>query len=243
MATTVRINSADRDSGTPGDFTVQLSQPLKAGKWRLSQVLLPNTAAPVPSTRTLIVSYSGNDYPITLASDHYDATVFVAALQTKLTATLPATWTVSLDAASQSVSFTQSGGTAASIYAESTLAQSSMASSLGIFSDLTVPAGGVSASPAGCLNLASPLQYSINIDTGGVSAGLEDTKGQRPTFCVPCDVNSFDVISYQARNHEPQHTDITRDLTRLKIFVSDDRGDRLTTALRADWCFVLTRAC
>ena len=112
MATSIRINSADRDSGTPGEFAIALSQPMKAGKWSLSQALIPNTAAPVPTTRTLVVAYNGADYLITLAADQYDAATFIAALQAKLTATLPTTWTVSLDATSQSVSFTQRGGTA-----------------------------------------------------------------------------------------------------------------------------------
>ena len=68
----LRINSADRHSGTPSNFTCSLRTPVQ-GNYELQAALVPHTAPPVSSTRngSIVIQYS-------VASGEDDVTATIA---------------------------------------------------------------------------------------------------------------------------------------------------------------------
>lgn len=243
MARFVRVSSEHRTSGTPGSFSIPMSPPLPAGRYRLTQVMLPHTTPPVPATgKELVVSTDSGSTAesIAMGVDCYTAGPFLAALATKLGAKSGGTWTVAVDPASNVVSLQQAGGTATTLYPEMDRPESTLAPMLGVYEETTIGADST-VQLQGMLNLATQLVYEIDI-AGAVGETTSST-GRQSSFSVPINVNSFQLVDWRACNNAAQYIDVKDEQSVLAVEVRTDRGVPVNTVggLRADFMFVLER--
>ena len=239
MARLLQINACDRATGIPSNCTFKLDRPI-GGRYRLAGVQVPYVQPPVlPSTKSLILSVGYNLLEIKLSVPIYTPAQLVAELQAQLNAKVAPiglVFTVVLDSSNRLVISRNSTDTI--IFYASTdniVINKKLAEPLGIVEDITLtgPASTTITFPNG-VDLAHPSSYHIDINK---DIQLETTTGARATFAVPIDVNSFEVINYEAREHVDQIVSFP-DLTRvLTIKWTDNQG--LNLVRHQNWSMLL----
>ena len=116
------LDSRDRVSGSTTDFSIQLPETLHIENTRRGRIDNLRIPLVIPTIRTgvndtLIVRLGSTNYTVTLAQGNYDGGGLASALQGRLFATAPGTWTVTYDASNIAMSiscsnaFTIVGGT------------------------------------------------------------------------------------------------------------------------------------
>ena len=116
------VDSRDRTSGTPCDFSIQLAHTLdttdRPHRMRVDHLRLPVMIPTVTSkNNTFIVMIGASTYEVTLPTKQYDSSSLPSTLQSLLNAATPAIWTVTYDVYTISMTvacssnFTVAGGT------------------------------------------------------------------------------------------------------------------------------------
>jgi hypothetical protein len=116
------VDSRDRVSGSQCDFTITLPMTLTLtaqSRMRVDLLRLPISTPTIQAGKndTIIVLLGSTSYTITIAQGQYDGSGLASAIQTKLVAAAPGTWTVSYDVSNISMkiqcsnNFTITGGT------------------------------------------------------------------------------------------------------------------------------------
>ena len=116
------LDSRDRVSGSTTDFSIQLPETLHIENTRRGRIDNLRIPLVIPTIRTgvndtLIVRLGSTNYTVTLAQGNYDGTGLASALQGRLFATAPGTWTTTYDTSNIAMSiscsnpFTIVGGT------------------------------------------------------------------------------------------------------------------------------------
>ena len=97
------VDSRDRESGTTTDFTIQLPETLtiegSSHKGRIDNLRIP-VAVPTIQTGqndTVLVKLGAQTYTVTIPQANYDGPALAAALQGRLQAAAPGSWTVAYD--------------------------------------------------------------------------------------------------------------------------------------------------
>lgn len=103
MTRSIFVDSKDRISGTPSNFTIQLKHTLnttdRPHRMRIDHVRLP-ISWPTLTTQNniLTISVGSTTYSMTLPAKQYDATTFPQTLQNSLAATIPGqSWSATYD--------------------------------------------------------------------------------------------------------------------------------------------------
>ena len=223
MARLLQINACDRATGIPSNCTFKLDRPI-GGRYRLAGVQVPYVQPPEATARNVLVIRVNNALPNKkiLTSPVYTPAQLVVELKAQLdTLSSGIVFTVVLDSQNRLV-ISRSTTDTITFYARYNNYYK-LAGTLGMLNDDIILTGATSTTvtfPNG-INLASPLSYHIDINK---DIQVETTTGARATFAVPIDVNSFDVISYKAKEHVDQIVSFP-DLTRvLTIKWTDNEG-------------------
>ena len=119
---TIWVDSRDRVTGSPCDFSIQLGHTLdttdRPHRMRVDHLRLPVTMPTITSqNNTFAVNIGSTTYTVTLPTKQYDSTSLPSTLQSLLTTAVAAGWNVSYDIYTVSMtivcssSFTVAGGT------------------------------------------------------------------------------------------------------------------------------------
>jgi len=247
----LRINSSDRTTGTPDNFTSTLSSSVQ-GTYHLEMALIPHTVPPVSSTRngSIVVVVGATKHTLTIP-DCYDQASVVSALKTQLDTISGLTHAVELDPVTQNImlAVTPSASFTAqtiSYKCESDDSDSTLCSVIGLYETQTFNAAPnttvfISSHP---LCLAYPLGYLVRVTVVGSPSveldGVVDTANRLATFVLPITCNTFGVVSYTATGGmSPQHLTFHPNTTTIKVELLDDRGKTLKQA--SDYMLVLKK--
>ena len=116
------VDSRDRVSGSPCDFTIELGRTLTTSdrphRMRVDLLRLPIAQPTITSqNNTFTVRIGSTSYTVTLPSKQYDSITLPSALQSLLASAAPGSWTVTYDVTTISMTvscsnaFTVVGGT------------------------------------------------------------------------------------------------------------------------------------
>ena len=116
------VDSRDRVSGSPCDFTIELGRTLTTSdrphRMRVDLLRLPIAQPTITSkNNTFTVRVGSTSYTVTLPNKQYDSTTLPSTLQSLLAAAAPGSWTVTYDVTTISMTvtcsnaFTVVGGT------------------------------------------------------------------------------------------------------------------------------------
>ena len=243
----LRINSADRHSGTPESFTCSLRTPIQ-GRYELQAALIPHTAPPVSSVRngSIVVNYSGenNDTTHTIAAgEYYDQASLLTALKAALDVS-GYTHTLTVDSTTQRLTIklvTTSNNVGSQIvyYSARDRPASTLSGVLGLHETVTLigaTGSGNSQTLAAPISLAYPLCYNIRVD-GAFSA--EDTEGRPATFMIPITANNFSVINHTNNQSFSQRVHFPKPTRSVRVELLDDRGLPITGA--SDYTIILRK--
>ena len=93
------VDSRDRISGTPSDFTIQLPATLvlpEGHTCRIDDLRVPVTIPTVSSlNNTIQVQMGSSSYTVTVPTSQFDGPGLASAVQTALQGAVPGTWTCS----------------------------------------------------------------------------------------------------------------------------------------------------
>ena len=245
----LRINSTDRHSGTPSNFTCSLRTPVQ-GTYELQAALIPHTAPPVSSVRNggIVIHYDvGSGESDTLqtiaAGEYYDQATLLTALKTAMDSS-GYVHTLTIDQATQRLTIklvvsSNNVGTRIGYYCQRDRSLSTLSSVLGLhesFELVGATGNGNSHTLAAPVSLATPLAYTIRVE-GATSA--EDTRGRPATFIVPITCNNFDVIHHTSNNSFSQRVHFPKHMRSVRCELLDDRGEHITGA--SDYSLVLRK--
>ena len=110
------VDSRDRVSGTTTDFTIQLPETLSLGSGRRGRIDFLRIPVVIPTIRTgindtIVVLIGSTSYGIAIPQANYDGTGLASAIQSRLAATAPGSWTVVYDSSNVAMSITCSNPT------------------------------------------------------------------------------------------------------------------------------------
>ena len=245
----LRINSADRHTGTPESFTCSLRTPIQ-GRYELQAALIPHTAPPVSSLRNggMVIQYEvGSGESDTLQTvavgEYYDQATLLAALKTAMDSS-GYVHTLTIDQSTQRLTIklvvsSNNVGTSIGYYCQRDRPFSTLSSVLGLhesFELVGATGNGNSKTLAAPVSLAHPLAYTIRVE-GANSA--EDTEGRPATFIVPINSNNFSVIHYTINNSFSQRVHFPKHMRSVRCELLDDRGLPITGA--SDYTLVLRK--
>ena len=105
------VDSRDRVSGTTTDFTIQLPETLSLGSGHRGRIDFLRIPVVIPTIRTgindtIVVLIGSTTYGIAIPQANYDSNGLASAIQSRLAATAPGSWTVVYDSSNIAMSIT-----------------------------------------------------------------------------------------------------------------------------------------
>jgi hypothetical protein len=196
------VRSVDRDTqitnATSTYFHVGLTKQSgfkSISKVELEHVFIPNSIYTIrPGINdTFAVTVSATPYVAVISPGYYTASSLPAAIVTALTAAVSNTWTCSISSTTGLITIT---GTTTFFFSFSTTATQNLGKMIG-YNINAVMTTGTTQTGTNVVNLSEPTHIYIHVF--GLKDGVRSTlQTMKPTFIIPINANSGDVILYNA---------------------------------------------
>jgi hypothetical protein len=213
----IKISSAQRATGSPGSYRIDLREVLEAGTYRLNEVFVCNSYYNVTSSNNTIYweDTPGNTLSQTITPGIYTASQLAAAVATAITAhtATGSVFTGDYSAMTGKMSFT-----AAPVVVWSFTFDVDTANSIGSLIGFNGSEADPSAGGALQANVAPLLSFNINI---GSATEVRDAKSNAYTYVIPVSEGPGSFILWNAKANYDQVAQLPRAMS-LTIQVVDD---------------------
>ena len=225
----IKFTSAQRTSGSPGSYRIDLREVMEAGTYRLNEVFVCNSYYNVNATNNVVYwnETSGNKSTI-IVPGIYSSTSLATAVAAAITVgtTTGSVFTGSYSAVTGKMAFVAAPATPFTFLA-------TVLNSIGPL--IGFNGTEISPSAGGALQAnVSPI-LSLNLLIGS-AAEVRDAKGQSYSYVVPVDKPVGSYIRYNSKVNYDQLAVLPR-ASSLLIQVVDDNS--VAVPLLLDWYFIL----
>lgn len=219
---------------SPSSFLISFTNKIFSGKYKLSEVFIPNSNYTVNALNNQIYFTENSTAKVaTIVNGFYNSSTFVTAVATALTTASGGynTYTGTLGSATQLATLS---ATYAFSLTFGTNTSNSCAQLLGFTNTDTSSA----TSQTGTLvvNMSPILTYNIRVNNIESTA---DSTSNGSTFIIPVNVNTMAFTQYDPSGHYPQYITFNNPTSTLQVSVTDQNNNPLNLN-GVNWYFVLS---
>jgi hypothetical protein len=230
----IKISSAQRLTGTPGDFRIDFREVVEGGRYRLNEAFICNSYYNVNATNNVLYwTEAGTALTTTVPAGIYSATTLATAVGAAMT-------TATLSGATFTATYSSTTGkmsvSAAPVVAFTFTFNVNILNSIGPL----IGFNGTESNPSagGALQVNVNPTLSFNLLLAGASE-IRDCKSNAYTFIIPIDKAVGAFVLYNSKVNYDQTAELPRSMS-MTVRVLDDNG--VVIPLLLDWYFVIERA-